>query len=366
MSRPLQSLLYCAAFLVATEVGLRLVEATAAPTRGVGVESPVVILGTSRSLRTLGPAFIEAELALAGLPEEWVANASAAALTNVGLYRRYLDEIHPWARAAQVRGVLAIEVRGSGMNDRYLTPSEQSWLAAADRERLPGAAALLGTESGLAALLARGEIEAASRALFWQAYLFRAPPAALLPLRRWLRPGWEDAEPPSGLGGSSDPGAGGAALAAPWASGTKGFHPFRAPPPKGLDESRWRDHYTRTLLRDFSVGGVQSEALRGLLQQAHEDGWLAVLYIMPLTELHLGFYADGDYARFLGEVKRIAELEGVPLVDFGSGHRFALDDFHDTHHLKPEHTAALSTAFARQAIEPALRALRAVEVERAD
>ena len=97
---------------------------------------------------------------------------------------------------------------------------------------------------------------------------------------------------------------------------------------------------------------------RRLIRQAREDGFLPVLYVLPITDIHRGFYEPGDYEAFLRHVAALARSEGVRWVDFDTSGEFGRGDFHDTNHLRARTTVRMAELFADRVVLPSLAELR--------
>ena len=89
------------------------------------------------------------------------------------------------------------------------------------------------------------------------------------------------------------------------------MRPLRA----DLEAAMWKKRYRELLLRDYRLGGVQTEVLVQLIRQIRGDGFEVVLFIMPTTDIHKSFFAPGQYESFLAHLGGLAAREGVPLVD---------------------------------------------------
>jgi hypothetical protein len=344
LGKKTQSLMAALALLAAAEVGLRLFEARSGGS--LPADRPLVfVLGSSRSKAGLAPSAIEDVLALRGHPGAFAANLSVEGATTAGLCQRYLEELAPLAPVpAGAQAVLLIEVRPSGLNDAYVAPEERTWLERQRVERGPSGPVALRAVGPLA-LLARGGFAAGSRALVGCLALARADEL----LRGRLRLG----RPADGAGDADGlPG-----LRADWARGERGFIPYSDQPEPGLREGMWRTHYQGTLLKDFHLGGVQTDLLRLLLRRARSDGFRPVLFCMPVTEIQRAFLAPGEHASYLAHVATVAALEGVPFVDLDSALRLPLTAFVDTHHLRFGSVAPVTVELTQRAVLPRLAGL---------
>ena len=125
-------------------------------------------------------------------------------------------------------------------------------------------------------------------------------------------------------------------------------------PEPGLREPMWRAHYQGTLLKDFHLGGLQTDFLRLLVRQARADGFRPVLFIMPVTPIHRGFFPPGEYAAYLAHVAGVAALEGVPLVDLDSALGLGVESFVDTHHLRFSAVAPATVELTQRGVLPSL------------
>ncbi|UCE86451.1 MAG: hypothetical protein JSU66_01565 [Deltaproteobacteria bacterium] len=313
--------IYCLAFLVAAELLLRVLDPTAREisTRWLdGRETVSFVLGTSRTLRSVDPRAVEAALEESGVAGAWVANLSQKGATTIGLHRHYMRTIHPIAARIPKRGVVAIEVRGAGLNDSYFPPSDRAYVPSRDA-----------AGGRLAAVSAAG-IDGLSRHALQQLAIVRA--------RDWILRSW------AGTGDAPD--------VPRWAQGRKGWEPFARPRPPDLRAAFQRDRYQRHRLHDFRLGGIQTEYLVRLVRQIRSDGFRPVAYLLPVTDIHRGFYAAGQYAEFLEHVADVADRERFPFVDLDSGHGYGDEAFFDTHHLAPESAAGFSRRFAEAVVLP--------------
>lgn len=344
MDTKTRSVIVALALLAAAELGLRWMER--APEGRLPADRPVVIvLGTSRSRAGLSPEVIARALFVKGIHDPWVANASLEASTSVGLYETYMSQIHPFAGGAGGTGsgegepvVIAIEVRGSGLNDSYMSAEESEY---AERFRLEDGDL---REVGFLELFADGRFAPASRSLLGRLRIAHGVDT----IRPRVAALWSDDEDSDGhldhgpLTGSD----------APWAAGTRGWVPYPDVQEPNLREGMWRTHYQTVLLMDFELGGVQTDFLRLLVRRIRADGFRPVLYCMPVTEIQRGFYAPGDYARYLRHVGEVAAEEGVPFVDFDSTLGVPLEAFTDTHHLRVSAVPLMSRELAERALLP--------------
>lgn len=344
MERKTRSLLYALGFLLLAEAGLRGLEARRGTERLASGRPLVFILGTSRSVRGLRPADVEEQLRADGVEDPWVGNVSKAQLTNVGLVERYLEQLHPLIEEGQPPGgVVAIEVRGSGLNDRYVTPEEAQFLERSP-EVLAGAAGTtappITTEGSAADVLARTTLA--------RLRIARAR-ETLLPL---LEGPWHAEPAEEEERERADPGL--AYLSRTWARGERGWTGYPPRSVKGLHRSMWRPHYRKILLADYTLGGLQTQALERLIELVREDGFRPVLYVLPITEVHRGFYRDDDYERFKHHAAELARRTAVPLVDLDRDVELAEDEFYDTQHVHGGTVAKLSQYFADRVVLPEL------------
>ena len=316
------TVVYCLAFLMLGELAVRHA-GSGDDAVGLGRARPLLILGSSRSTWGLSTRVIEDELRRSGFREPQVRNVSRHASTSVGLLQHYMKEIHPQASLKSVHGVLSIEVRGSALNDSYVTPVEERLLVQMDlspqtRDRFTG-----WPGADVFRSLARLDADRAAQLLLWQMHLFYLEPDWLTPVSDWLR----------GLRNERQ----------------------RTPRTRDLDVARWRKHYTALHLRDYRLGGIQTASLERLFDQARDDGLKPVLYVLPITSAHRGFYPPGEYERLLAHVRRIGRRQRVRVLDFDTDHACELAAFHDTHHLGAGAVDEMSRRFARQVFAPLLR-----------
>lgn len=343
LGKKTQSLLVALALLAAAELGLRVLEARSAGS--LPSDRPLVfVLGSSRSKAGLAPSAIEDVLAQRGHPHVFAANLSIEGATTVGLCERYMEELAPLAPVpAGVAAVLLIEVRPSGLNDSYVDPDERTWLEHQRVERGPAGPLAL-RPVGPLDLFARGRLAAGSRSLMGSLALLRA--------KELLRGHFS---PPAG--GAEAAADGLAGLSADWARGERGFVPYSDVPEPGLRESMWRTHYQGTLLKDFHLGGVQTDILRLLLRRARSDGFRPVLFSMPVTDIQRGFLPPGTHASYLAHVANVAALEGVPFVDLDSMLKLPVSAFVDTHHLRFGSVVPVTVELTQRGVLPRLAGL---------
>jgi hypothetical protein len=231
-----------------------------------------------------------------------------------------MKKIHPVAARIPSRGIVAIELRGGGLNDSHFPPRDKAYLPSRD-----------GSSGRLADVRAAGADGLSQHAL---------QKLAIVNARDWI------------FGPESRPTD--AENVPEWARGRKGFDPFDRQRPPDLEESIERDRHQNRLLTRFHLGGIQTEYLVRLVRQIRSDGFEPVAYLMPVTDIHRGFFEAGGYADLLRHVAAVAESEGFAFVDLDSGHGFEYDAFHDTHHLTPETAVAFSARFAERVLLPHL------------
>jgi len=342
MERKTRSLLYALGFLLLAEAGLRALESRRDTERLTSERPLVFILGTSRSIRGLRPADVEDALRADGIDAPWVGNVSKAQLTDVGLVERYLEELHPLVEEGRSPGgVVAIEVRGSGLNDSYVTPDEEHFL-----ERSPEALAGAAEVTVPVTSVEGSSADALARTTLSRLRIARAR-ETLLPL---LEGTWKAAPARKE---EEDADAVLAGLPRAWAQGERGWVGYPPRSVKGLHRSMWRPHY-RKILADYTLGGLQTRALERLIELVREDGFRPVLYVLPITAVHRGFYRDDDYERFKRHAAELARRTAVPFVDLDRDLELTEDEFYDTQHVHGGTVAKLSGAFARRVVLPEL------------
>lgn len=385
MTKRVWSVVFCVIFLGASEVVLRIPLAEPQPVQQPqGIEASTdapaaplfFALGTSRTKRAIDPTRIESALAAAGVPDPCVINASYVGITNVHIYRLYMEEIRPVILRNPVRAVLAIEVRASGLNDAYMSTNEERWASTASLpplEPTPGGASGSTTTQPDAARpadfidhLAAARFDDAAKSLLWHLKIVQGRDES----RQWwaqVRARWAgdapadvvDEEPPApaaaadtGPGSEStvDPAAIRSALAASrvgWAKGDPGFAPGER---NRVNDSwqidKWRKRYENELLEDFRLGGIQTAFLRRLIRQARSDGLITILYVMPVTAVHKTFFAPGLHDEIMDFVRALAVEENVRLVDFDTDHVYPDSAFQDTHHLGRSFLTRFNRQFA--------------------
>lgn len=327
MRRSTQAILFALAFLAAGELLLRSLPEPAAALPAdfpAHDESACFLLGTSRTMHGLAPRIVERALRERGAAA-WVANVSANGLTMVGTHALYVRQVHPLVRRRSPSGVVAIEVRGSGMNDHYLT--------ADDRAHLHDSAPSAGPDAGSLRALGRGDPDGWARHLLARSALSRLRPRLEAALA---------ATPPRAPGVPD------------WASGDRGWVPSADPPLPDRGARHIRAKYRARHLRDYRLGGVQTRFLVDLIRLVRSDGLRPVLYVMPISELHRGFYGPGEYAAFRAHLRSVARREGVRLLDLDAAQRLGPDSFQDTHHLTARAAMAFSRDFADAVLWPEL------------
>lgn len=361
MSKPVKAVLYSLLLLLLAEAGLRLAERWVAVLSGIAdggsCHRPLCLfLGSSRTLRGVDPFLVEQELAARGWDRPWSASLNMPTATNVGLYMHYMQEIHPWAGRAEgsshrwtsadmSRGILAIEVRGSGMNDNYNPNRELAWLSQQgdDGPAIPEH----NDAGGLPEWLSGLDPEASARSLLWR-FRLSTIRETVVALDRGAGRG---AVNPDDL---TDEGRELIADGLPpqfaginWARGARGWQPFDERV-SDLDVDRWSEHYRMRLLADYHLGGRQSRYLRLIIRQAREDGFTPLLYLLPVTPLHRTFYFGDGYQEFLTHIRLLAREEGVQLIDLDSDHTLDLHAYRDTNHLHRDGARVVSRQLGRQ------------------
>ncbi len=330
------SLFVCAAVLLVAEGTMRLIESAARPAEDARWRNDrhvTINVGTSLTHRGVSPHIVEEELVRLGVPDPWVADVYGKAATMTGVRLAYEESVHRWAKRTDRPGIIAIEVRGGGLNDHYMLEGEAARFGGEDSP--PAGIAALFAPDG-ADLLA-GRLLGAIRLVRGAPYVFPLARRALAEAKRSSR-----GDALTEYLGTFD-----------WGRAGRGFEAYvggRA----GWRTEQWRERYQGRILLDYAVGGVQTEVLRALIRLVKSDGWKPVLYIMPVSDIHLRFYGAGEYDMFLRTVHSVADEEGVALVDFGQDGDFTRDLFRDTHHLNSEGAAILSRRFARRVILPLL------------
>jgi hypothetical protein len=294
-------MVWCLLFLFLAEYGLRWSERQLVPEGGLPTNRPLYIaLGTSRTMRSIVPTFATESLVSQGIEDPWVANVSDLGLTMVGLYQNYVQQIRPRLSSSANTAILAIEVRGSGLNDSHLEDREQLFVHQ-EQFNLDG--------PGPLPRPSMFDFEALAQGLTSQLALSRAGEI----LDRWREPGDLDT--------------------ARWMEGAGGWAPFTRPSSRDLDAGRNRPRYQELLLADYTVGGVQTTYLRRLVHEAQADGWTVVLYVPPVTRMQRTFWKADDLTRYRAHLEAFALEQGLPLFDFDEGHDFKRAEFFDTHHL---------------------------------
>lgn len=106
---------------------------------------------------------------------------------------------------------------------------------------------------------------------------------------------------------------------------------------EGSTEDRWNNsvkeykgRYKEIAEKDHSL---QMGFLTRNLKNLRERGVKVVLVNMPLTKRNLDILPSGFYASYQKEIKDVADMPGVKLVDLGNCSDFNDDDYWDTTHL---------------------------------
>lgn len=106
---------------------------------------------------------------------------------------------------------------------------------------------------------------------------------------------------------------------------------------EGSAEDRWNNsvkeykgRYKEISEKDHSL---QMSFLTRTLKNLRERGVKVVLVNMPLTKRNLDILPAGFYAGYQKEIKDVANMPGVKLVDLGNNKDFNDDDYWDTTHL---------------------------------
>ncbi len=106
---------------------------------------------------------------------------------------------------------------------------------------------------------------------------------------------------------------------------------------EGSTEDRWNNsvkeykgRYKEISEKDHSL---QMGFLTRTLKNLRERGVKVVLVNMPLTKRNLDILPSGFYASYQKEIKDVAAMPGVKLVDLGNCKDFNDDDYWDTTHL---------------------------------
>ncbi len=106
---------------------------------------------------------------------------------------------------------------------------------------------------------------------------------------------------------------------------------------EGSTEQRWensakeyRGRYKEIAEKDHSL---QMSFLTRTLENLRKHGVKVVLVNMPLTKRNLDILPPGFYAQYQKEIKDVANMPGVKLVDLGDRKDFTDADYWDTTHL---------------------------------
>lgn len=106
---------------------------------------------------------------------------------------------------------------------------------------------------------------------------------------------------------------------------------------KGSTEDRWNNSVKEYIGRYKEISekdhSLQMGFLARTLKNLRERGVKVVLVNMPLTKRNLDILPSGFYASYQKEIKDVATMPGVKLVDLGNCKDFNDEDYWDTTHL---------------------------------
>lgn len=321
-----QSLLFCLLFLTLAEVGARGLDSFNRQRESLSERSSLVFLvGSSRMRRGLIPRTLMRSLETYGVENAQAWNFAEAASKNIGAYRIYMEDIRPRIEIDKVRPIVLIELRAAGSNDGATTSDERDYVQQLNLAPLsPTASAAPAHDVDVSPTMSlTGLSDPASLARRMLATLRLLDTSDILErtYQRW-----------SSAAAANSSGADSADLVPPdFGLGEElGWEPFR----EYRDRFKFaKTRYERILLRDYHLGGVQTEFLVRLIRRVHDDGGLAVLVIMPITDMHRTFGKHSAFDQFREHSRALAETEGVALIDLDTNHGLPETAFRDTHHL---------------------------------
>ncbi len=132
-----------------------------------------------------------------------------------------------------------------------------------------------------------------------------------------------------------------------WARGSRGWVPRdQRKKPQSMEEAKTK--FKNVYLKDFMLGGVQTEFLKKLVRQIRRDGFTPVLYLLPVAESNRRLFTGEDYSKFLSHLRSVAHEENVQFADLDTGHQIDEELFEDSNHLKTEGARQLSPLFAEK------------------
>ncbi|MFH1679438.1 MAG: hypothetical protein ABIH26_02195 [Candidatus Eisenbacteria bacterium] len=336
-----RSVAFCLLFLLLFEAGLRAVEVSREdglpPIRPTG-RPVLLVMGSSRTKTGISPDIIDATLAENGIRDSWTANLSLQATTCFGLYRHYMETVHPWASRTASHGIVAIEVGGAALNDGYVNPREEPFLA----------------EAGFWRNIRAGKPGEAARSLLWKTRLSRSKQILReLATAKSRSAALKRKELPAAGAPHDSLGIIEYLQSFEWGTESRGWveRPFRRAHP---NTEQVQEKFETVLLRDFKMGGLQTEYLVRLIRQIRRDGFTPALYAMPVTSLHRSFYPGGRYAEFLAHARRVATEERILFVDLDTGHGLDEKAFRDSHHLHSSGAIEVSKRLALRLFLPLL------------
>ncbi len=322
MQKATRSIVCCLLLLALAEVSLRAWESTGKK------QIPVLLptsrqllfnLGTSKTRRGVSPILIDSLLTSRGVDSTWCANIIDFGATSVGLYKQYMWQIHQWASTTEPSGNVAIEVRGPGLNDHYVSDEEIRFLE----------------KTGIVRDLLSGKANSAARKMLSSSRLSSSGELFAKKRKRDRRVNDPDTmDLMSYLEKTKS-----------WSGGERGWvssDKRTGDPTPEKEKTRYEDVY----LKDFSLGGVQTEYLVKLIRQVRQDGFTPILYLLPVTEVNRGYFPEGTYEKLLDHISLIADREKVLFVDLDSNHNIDLELFEDSHHLKTRGAREFSPLFA--------------------
>lgn len=347
MDKATKAVFWCVALIVLGEVCLRAIEASPLPDSErvprFETDRPyILVLGSSRVRRGMWPRQIERTWIRETGTRPWAASIWEKAVSYVGLSRIYLDEIRPWAGSSSIPNkLLAIEINGTSLNDSYMRDDEARY-------------AEINT---FATDLRAGKTDEASRQLMLASVRFTEVKGIVSE-----RFGIGERQEVTESDGTENKieeqiereDDGGLTLPRylrryAWGQDFKGFE-RRAGAFSAEKLSDVREQYRTSLLKDYALGGIQHDYLRKLVQNAREDGFSIVLFIMPIAEEHREFWRAGQYEEYIAAAEALAAEFDAPLFHFDRDFPMRADEFQDTNHLNEIGAERLSAEFAKRAI----------------
>lgn len=149
-----------------------------------------------------------------------------------------------------------------------------------------------------------------------------------------------------------------------WVQGDRPLNPGDAIKAFGLDISRRRravdaspekvqdfvDRRRNSWLRNYTIGGVESAALREIVERARNAGMKVVIVEMPIGDYYLRAHPNGeqDYLKFRQEIAALVRETGSSFLDASRSVTPTPDYFADFVHLNGKGTTAFTSYLAKE------------------